>query len=264
MTIETSISQYESLRVLLLGSNLGIVESPLRLDASTGPDFDALVSSASGIVRETLAEDVAFFRRAGVMPLQPVSASIYHLRTAKQHADNDASARFYFDWVGSPPVDWVAATARLVAELEDFFDELVNAALTVRSSSALTRRWVDEAAVSVQSIFDAVCRDLNISFRSGARAAKIRAIESRFGRDRPPGPKREAVAELCVQEVLSESNTLPVVHSELLDELGLLGSRDASAAVTLAYATARALPRLSGQEFSRKVSEMWWSLTGDR
>lgn len=264
MTVADSITQYESLRALLLGSELGlrITLPPLLLEA--GPaDFDAFVSSAYVVVREALAEDAAFLAHVGVLKAQDASRSIYLLRTARQHTDNELATSFYGAWLGPHPVDWAAAAARLTAQIEDFFQALIQAALAVRASPLLHQQWIEAVAVSVPSTFDAVCRDLRLSYRNGARAAKIRAIEGRYRREKLTGPKSRIIADLCIQEVLSETGLLPVPHSELLDELGLLGEREAAAALALAYTTARALPGLRGEGFSRKVSTMWWSLVGE-
>lgn len=187
---------------------------------------------------------------------------VYMLRTARQHDDNERAVSFYNNWLGNEPIDWDDAAERLAEQVEDCLRSLTRAAHAVRQSPALHQRWVDSASVSVSSVFASVCQDLRLSFSYGTKQAKVRAIEGRYRRERPTGPKRRIIADLCVQEALSESGSLPVDYSELLDELELLGSRDASAVLALAYAAARALPGLNGEEFRRKTSEMWWSLVG--
>lgn len=259
MTIADTITQYEALRMLLLGSEAGIgIAQPRPSPGSS--DFDAFVSSSYVALRETLADDASFLSSADVLGRHEATLSVFLLRTARQHDDNQGAVRFYEQWVGTEPIDWDDAVGRLVQQVEDYLRKLVEAAQVVRRSPALHARWVASDSVSTPSIFDAVCRDLNLSFAHGARKAKVRAIEARYRRDGLARGKKRMIADLCVQEALSESGILPVAYSDLLDEMGLIRSRDAAAAVALAYATARALPRLKGEDFKRKVSEMWWSL----
>lgn len=261
MSLADSIAQYEYVRLLLLGSEVGLrIEQP---GSDLGADgFDAFVSTAYVALRETLAEDVSFLLSVGVFGNHDAIRSVYLLRTARQHDDNDQAVSFYNGWLGEEPIDWSDAVERLVERVEDCLGALTRAAQMVRQSPALHQQWVDSASVSVLSVFASVCRDLRLAFPRGTTLAKVRAIEGRYRRERPAGPKRRIIADFCVQEALSESGALPVDYWELLDELGLIGSRNASAALVLAYATARALPGLSGEAFRRKTSEMWWSLVG--
>lgn len=262
MTIAELTEQYESLRALLLGSELGVsIVLPGSIIAEAS--FDAFVSSGYVALRETLADDVTFLRRAGGLGSPAALQTIYLLRTARQHTDNETAVQFYASWVGPEPINWSAAASRLAAEIAAFFQDLIRSAQTVRRTAVLHEQWREAAAVSVASTFDGVCHDLGLSFRPVARTAKIRAIESRYRRERVSGSKHRVMTDFCLQEVLSETGPLPVNHGDLLDELGLLGSEDAAAAASLAYATARALPNLRGDDFSRKVSELWWSLVSN-
>lgn len=259
MTLKESISQYEYVRVLVLGNEVGVGIAQPRSGA--GADgFDAFVSSAYVAVRETLAEDASFLASVGAMGTHEATRSLHLLRTARQHDDNQGAVNFYNNWVGNEPVDWDDAAERLVDQVDDYLRTLTRAAQAVRQSSSLAQQWKDADSVSVPTVFASVCRDLSLSFPFAARQAKVRAIESRYRRERPAGAKRQIIADLCVQEALAESGVLPVDYSELLDELGLLGSREAPAVLALAYATARALPGTFGDDFKRKTSEMWWSL----
>lgn len=259
MTLADSIFQYERLRLLLLGSEAGLgIELPRSNPGADG--FDAFVSSSYVALRETLAEDASFLASVGVLRDHEAKRSVYLLRTARQHDDNQTAATFYNRWLGNEPIDWDDAVERLVKQVEDYLRSLVRAAQAVRQSDTLRQQWVEAASVSVASVFASVSQDLGLDFSAGARQAKVRAIEARYRRERPSGPKRRIIADLCVQEALSESGVLPVDYSELLDALGLIRSRDASTLLALAYATAHALPGLNGEDFIRKTSEMWWSL----
>lgn len=259
MTIADSISQYEHLRAFLLGSEAGLrIELPGSNPGSHG--FDAFVSSSHVALRETLAEDASFLAGVGVLRNHEVKRTVYLLRTARQHDDNQEAVTFYNTWLGNEPIDWSDAVERLVKQVEDYLRLLVRAAQAVRQSDALHQQWVKAASVSVASVFASVSQDLGLNFSPGARQAKVRAIEARYRRERPSGPKQRIIADFCVQEALSESKILPVDYSELLDALGLIRSRDASTLLSLAYATAHALPGLNGEDFIRKTSEMWWSL----
>ena len=263
MTLQQSLAQYEALRSLLVGTASGVAIAPPATGSATAADFNAFVSVAYVALRETMAEDIAFLRSVKVLPASVSSRPIYLLRTAQQHTDNADAAAFYRNWTGPDPVDWHDAIARLEVLLTEFCEALVRAATSVRTSPSLHRKWQESVAVAVPSIFDSVCRDLALQFRDGARAAKIRAVESRYLREGSKTPKQPVIADLCAQEVLSETAALPVPHSELLDQLGLIGSREAAAALSLAYATSRALPSLKGDDFSRKVSTAWWALLDD-
>ncbi|WP_231441523.1 hypothetical protein [Brevibacterium zhoupengii] len=260
MTISDFIVQYEQLRSLLLGSEVGLnIELPRSNSGADG--FDSFVSSSYVALRETLAEDASFLSAIGVFgKRQDATRSVYMLRTARQHKDNKSALIFYSNWLGEEPIDWDDAVERLVNQVEGYMNSLIRAAQKVRRDPDLSQQWVEATSVSVPSVFAAVCRDLNLSFSTGARQAKVRAIEARYRREHLKGPKRRVIADLCVQEVLSEAAILPADYTELLDELGLLRSRNASAVLALAYATARALPELEGDNFKRKTSEMWWAL----
>lgn len=259
MTLTESISHYEYVRVLILGNEVGLrIRQPTPNPGSS--EFDAFVTSAYLAVRETLAEDASFLTSVGALGEHQATRSVYLLRTAAQHEDNPHAVRFRRDWVGQEPIAWDDAIDRLVGQLDDYVLALVAAANSVRNDPLLTQKWKESSSVSVPTIFASVCRDLGLHFARGATEAKVRAIEGRYRREKPAGPKEKVVADFCVQEALSESGVLPVDYTELLDELGVLGSRDAPAALALAYATGRAHPRLSGDGFKRKTSEMWWSL----
>lgn len=259
MSLADKIEQYEYLRLLLLGSEAGVGLAQPRLNPGA-EGFDAFVSTSYVALRETLAEDASFFSRVGVLARHQAPRSVYLLRTARQHDDNLEAVVFYDRWVGDEPIDWDNAVERLAEQVEDYLGLMIQAARSVRQSGELHRQWADSASVSVSTVFASVCQDLVLAFPSRAREAKVRAIEGRYRRERQAGPKRRVIADLCVQEALSESGGLPVDYAELLDELGLLGTRDAPAVLALAYATSRAHPNLNGDDFKRKTSEMWWSL----
>jgi len=72
-----------------------------------------------------------------------------------------------------------------------------------------------------------------------------------------------AVEEFCVQEITAAHNlTLPVPYFEILDRLGLLGNRNARAALLVAYSICAATT-LTGEAFLHRVEETWQLGAGD-
>lgn len=251
--------QYENLRVLLLGRELGLtIQVPNAINSIDV--FDSFVTSAYVAVRETLAEDASFFNSAGLLEHHPATKSIYLLRTARQHGENKSAVNFYETWLGKNPIDWEQAKNRLIVDLEGYLFLLIRAAQEVRVSPTLLIRWKESDSVSVPSVFASVCHDLQLTFTPKARNAKVRAVQERYRREKRQGTKLKIISDFCVQEALSESDILPVEYAELLDELGLLNTRDAQAAISLAYSTALTFPELRGEDFKRKTSELWWTL----
>lgn len=260
MTLMNKIYTYEYTRELVLGSRLGLrIETPQQCKSRT--DFDGFVTAYYVALYETASEDAAFLVRAKVLKRHSVIGILKKLRTAVQHENNLAAKNFYDGWLGAEPLDWDEILARLDPLVHDYLVTLIAAANTVRQSPRLKHQWKESAEVSVPSIFEGVCNDLNLTFPPVPKAAKVREVESRYKRElHHSGTKKKIITDLCVQEVLSEKSLLPIDYSLFLDELGLLGSPDARSAITLAYATAQVHPGLSGADFRRKVSELWWSL----
>lgn len=264
MTTSELAQRYDALRDLLVGSTVGLnLASRISPDTKES-DFDSFVSTCYKATKEQLAADIDFFISAKITQRETLltfQRCVYLLRTAKQHSDNDEAISYYNSWVGEPS-DWHCAALLLEEKLEAFLTSLIECAARVQGSASLRKKWQDSSAVSTESIFDAVCRDLNCTFRPRARKAKIQNVESRYRRSGHQSKKR-TITDFCVQEILSETDTLPMPHSKILDSMGYLGQAQAPALISLSYAIMQASPGLEGERFLRKVSESWWAISRD-
>ncbi|MGW4762323.1 hypothetical protein ACWEPD_11660 [Streptomyces pseudogriseolus] len=217
--------------------------------------FDVLVTEYYKLFRETLRSDVAFLRSVeSPKAVVAFDGMIGKLRHAKQHND-EAAKRFYVSWTAGRP--WEVAAESLWDALVSALSELGRVSSRVRRDSKLKRAWRDSVATDTETIFEAVSQDLCVNFRGGFRRKLLHNINLKRQRLRPEVDVRAAVVQFCVDEILStRSPALPVPHDQILDRLGLLGSRKACAAMLVAYSLGVAT-ELGGEDFLDRVEEMW-------
>lgn len=237
----------------------------LSYEAPSGPDrrpateeaFDALVTEYYKLFRESIRIDVAFLR--SVEDSQLISSfdnAVYQLRTAKQHEDNPRAKAFYTAWIRRNR-SWEAAAEAFLGDAEKALSALERVSVLVRRDAKLSKAWKANAAVEPDTIFEAVCRDLDVHFSYAHRKKLLYNVERHRQRLAPGIDVHAAVEQFCVQEITAAQDlTLPVPYFEILDRLGLLGKRNARAALLVAYSV-RAATELVGDAFLNRVEETW-------
>lgn len=220
-------------------------------------DFTQLVSDYYVLFREEITQDVSFLRGVqGHRSIAEFDNAIYLLRTAKQHSDNARAATFYREWQTRHGT-WQEQASAIARLLLQALVELAHCSARVRRDRALTDGWRSNAAADPSSIFEAVCRDLAISFSRGNSARLIRSVEARVKHHLSPGDNaHDKIQAWCAEEVTGQLRDLPVPYHAVLDRLGLLGDRRAGAALHLAYSIA-ASTSLRGGPFLDRIEESW-------
>jgi len=233
-------------------------EAPVDPDPRPGTEaaFDALVTQYYKLFRESIRTDVAFLRSVEDSPnVENFDNAVYQLRTAKQHDDNQRAKAFYAAWTRDR--SWEAAAEEFLGESAKALSDLERVSLLVRRDSKLTKAWRDNASVEPDTIFEAVCRDLNARFSYGYRQKLLRNVNLRRQRLASGLDVRAAVEQFCAQEISAAQDlTLRVPYYEILDRLGLLGKRNARAALLVAYSVCAATD-LTGDAFLQRVEETW-------
>lgn len=228
----------------------------LHPQVSTEVAFGALVSEYYKFFRERLAVDVAFLRT--VQRRKPIGAfdhAVNMLRTAKQHHDNPKAEDFYKAWIVKHQ-SWPEASNALALMFREALIELALISGYVRGNSTLTATWKERATLQPESIFDAVCIDLQTQYPGNIRRALIANVERRAKQLRRNADVRESVRDFCAQAITAETRSLPVPYDQVLDRLGLIGDQQARAALLLAYAVS-ASTSLEGENFLVRVEKTW-------
>ena len=233
-------------------------EQPVRADRlpSTESEFDELVTQYYRLFREGIRAEVNFLRSVENSPLiASFDLAVYRLRTAKQHSDNPSAKIFYEEWTRNR--SWEEAAGEFLAASVIALAELGRISLRVRRDTRLAKTWKDHASVEPESIFDSICRDLNVRFSHSHRQKLLRNVNHRRERLGFVRDVRKAVEQLCVREIsTAEEITLPVPHYEILDRLNLMGKREARAALLVAYSVC-ATTSLTGEAFLDRVEKTW-------
>ncbi|MEV6527851.1 hypothetical protein AB0M43_38615 [Longispora sp. NPDC051575] len=217
--------------------------------------FDALVTQYYKLFRESIRADVNFLRSVkDSQCIADFDKAVYNLRTAKQHDDNSTAKNFYAMWTRDRP--WEAAAEAFLGAWAKALSDLEHVSLLIRRDAKLTKSWRDNASVEPDTIFETVRWDLNASFSYGNRQRMLRNVNARRQRLAPGDDVRAAVEHICAQEISAQDLTLPMPFYEVLDRLGLLGKRNARAALLVAYSV-RAATNLTGEAFLKRVEETW-------
>lgn len=238
------------------GSRLDSRPPDLSPIVTTKEEFDSLVSDYSTFFREEISSDVGFLRRmCRGRAVVECDRTIYALRTAKQHADNAEATTFYEAWQARHD-GWQASADALADLLRLALEALAEASARVKRDGSLRSAWREKSSVEPETIFDAVCADLNLSFGRGRKEALLRNVERRLKNSNSTGAVRDVCTALCVDEVTGEKGVLPVSHADVLDRLGLLGKRQSVPALWVAYSVAKTTP-LKGEAYLLRVEEAW-------
>jgi hypothetical protein len=219
-------------------------------------DFDALVTEYHKLFRESLRDDVAFLRSVeDHAHIAYFDDAVYLLRTAKQHQDNAKATAYYSNWTTTHK-PWQLAAEALANACSNGLTQLDRISGRVRRDSSLARAWKDRASIEPETIFEAVCLDLAARFTVPNKRRMVGNVAARLRLHGPGTDTRTTVENLCAREITSQALTLPVPYYEVLDRLGLMGRREARAALLLAYSVASSTA-LRGEAFMTRVDETW-------
>jgi hypothetical protein len=222
----------------------------------TEADFDALVTQYYKLFYDSIRGDVAFLRSVEEpSAVVTFDKTVRNLRHAKQHGGNDGAKAFYASWVRNR--SWEAAAEAFLDSSAKALSELERVSSLVRRDPKLIKAWKDNASIETETIFEAVCRDLGVGFGFGHRKKLLHSVNLRRLRLAPGVDVRATVEQFCVQEITAAHDlTLPVPHYDILDRLGLLGTRKARAALFMAYSVC-ATTDLTGEAFLQRVAQTW-------
>jgi hypothetical protein len=237
-------------------------------------DFGMLVSAAYKLWRENWKLDIGFLlgpRSAGG-PGWHFDQLIYQLRTAIQHADNQRAKTQWDDWTrdaceGHPPAtesDWGACGRALMVVLNAALALLCRTAAAGKRQETFRRAWLAKVGESVAAIVNSVAEDLGMYLNQGTRGYHVRDVERRWRGYRLRGGEApaEALASLAEQSLISQIERLPCNYLRILDELRVLGTANAIAALHLAHAVAE-ISRTSGETYMKLVKSTWITLQPD-
>ena len=240
-------------------------------DVSTETEFGALVSKSYMLWRETWMLDIGFLRgprRAGG-PIWDFDDLIYKLRTAQQHSDNREAVARSEEWVktacgrNAPATydEWAVCGRALMLGLNVAIERLCKLAAAGRRDTSFRQAWLAKVSESVESIVSSVVDDLGMHLDERQRQRHVREVERRWKsyRLRRGETAAEVLASFAERSLVSAMDRLPCDHQQVLDELGVLGSVDASAVLRLAHTVAE-ISGTSGETFVKLVGSTWASL----
>lgn len=228
----------------------------LASKVSSREDFDSLVSEMYKLFREDLAGDIAFLRSVeNDRAVIEFDKAIYLLRTAKQHNDNSEAQAFYGRWTDGG-TSWQVSMDALVIKFTGALVQLARISSRVRRDRDLAQVWKNRANVQTELVFQAVCDDLKLTFPSRLQQALVANVNRRAKRLPQGSDYESSVKNICAQEAVAQMYSLPVPYYQLLDRLGVLGTRSAVATLLLAYSLSMST-NLAGEEFISHVEKVW-------
>ena len=246
-------------RAKLMATGVRLDARPPSLTPSSDSEgeFNVVVSGYYKFFREEIALDVSLLRKVSNGPyVVAFDRLVNNLRTVAQHTGNPDAVRRVEIFKREHPT-WPERSRALGEHLEAALTELAAIAVSVSRDAAESAKWKAAATLDVASVFDAVLTDLALDLPAWRRVHMQRQVKARIRHDVPTSEYVRTVQDYCVQEIASEKHVLPVPYYEVLDYLGLLGSRQAESAVLIAYSVASAAPNLSDSVFLVRVSETW-------
>ncbi|XIE81002.1 hypothetical protein AB6O49_30225 [Streptomyces sp. SBR177] len=237
-------------------------------------DLERLVSAAYKLWREKWKLDIGFLlgdRRTGGAAWD-FDNLIYHLRTARQHTDNAQATARWAAWTrdsagGHEPAgedDWAACGQALMASLNNAIEALYKLAAAGRSSEPFRRGWHAKVSESVQAVVARVAADLGLHLHPKRRDHYVREVERLWSRHRlRPGELAvDVLASFAERVLVSEVKTLPCDYQLILEELDVLATADAVAALRLAHSVAE-VSGAHGEAFLKLVGSTWVTLRLD-
>nr|BFE32915.1 hypothetical protein GCM10010200_051660 [Actinomadura rugatobispora] len=235
-------------------------------------DFARLVSVAYRLWRESWKLDIGFLignRRSGAA--YEFDQLVYNLRTAAQHTDNrgaeDRSQRWLRDaCAGRDPEtrdDWHQCGTLLMKSLNAAVEVLNQKAAIVRRDQTRRANWQAKVGESPEAAITKVAADLGLRLSMHQRKEQSRRITNQWKNYvlRPGEAAADALADLAERSLVSRMDPLPCDYLDVLDELRVLGSRDAVPALHLAHAVAE-ITGASGEDFLKQLGATWASLRG--
>lgn len=242
---------------------------PARVQSEA--DLDRLISAAYKLWREKWKLDIGFLlgdRRTGG-PAWDFDSLIYHLRTARQHADNARATARWGAWTrdssgGHEPVtgdDWAACGRALIESLNQAIEALCKLAAAGRSSEPFRRAWQAKVSESASATVARVAADLGLYLNPGRRDYYVREVERLWRRHRlkPGEVAGDILASLAERTLVSEVVKLPCDYQLILEELDVLATADAVAALRLAHSVAE-VSGTRGEVFLKLVGSTWAAL----
>jgi len=210
-------------------------------------------------------------RRAGD-PAWDFDQLIYQLRTSLQHADNHQARARWDEWTrdasdGRAPAaesDWGACGRALMVELNAALGVLCRTAAVRKREASFRQAWQAKVSESVTAVISSVADDLGMYLSSGSREYHVREVERRWKRYRLRAGETPAdvLASLAEQSLVSQMSNLPCNYQLILDELQVIGTVDAVAALHLAHAVAE-ISGTSGETYLKLVMATWATLQPD-
>ncbi|MFG3508674.1 hypothetical protein ACGF5F_24605 [Streptomyces sp. NPDC047821] len=237
--------------------------------------FSALVSGTYKLWRETWKLDVGFLLRAkgDSAAAREFDQLIYQLRTADQHTDNVAATTYRAEWTrsacgGRPPAsqeDWAACARALMIALNAAVACLTKLAAVNRVQLVFRQAWQAKYSESVQAVVTQVAADLSLNLPAATRQYHERQVERRWSRYRLRTDETAAqvLASFAECSLVSDLGRLPCDYLDILDELQVLGTKDAVAALRLAHSVAE-ISLAKGDAYIKLVTSTWTTLRSGR
>ncbi|MFM9550820.1 hypothetical protein ACKI19_00695 [Streptomyces caniscabiei] len=237
--------------------------------------FSAVVSGVYKLWRENWKLDVGFLLRArgDSTVAREFDQLIYELRTADQHTDNAAATARRAEWTksacgGHTPAssdDWAACGRALVVGLNAAVASLTSLAAANRTQPTFQHAWQAKYSESVQSVVTQVAADLNLNLPRASRQHHEGQVERRWSKYtlRPGETAAQVIASFAESSLVSSLGRLPCDYVEILEELQVLGTKDAVAALRLAHSVAE-ISLAKGDAYLKLVTSTWTTLRSGR
>lgn len=243
---------------------------PRVVDSEEG--FRALVSEFYKLWHEKWRIDVGFLLTSGKSAAGQAKHFgwvLKQIRTAHQHSTDRGAVRALMDWqyqtcgkyVLSAPEEWAKCASELIVQLRGAVSDLTTIADGLRHHESDRLAWQTRVNESVGSAVIRVATDLGLRLTPRNIDYHKRQVEGRWQMHKVPAgtDARLALDSLVERQLLSLADELPCSYLDILQELNVVGSRRALAAIQLAHAVA-AISRTRGEAFLKLVATTWSTL----
>ncbi|MEU9712886.1 hypothetical protein AB0E21_30415 [Streptomyces sp. NPDC047967] len=234
-------------------------------------DFSVLVSGAYKLWREAWKLDVGFLinSKGNSTEARKFDQLIYQLRTADQHTDNTEAVTRRADWTaavcgGQSPAsqdDWTSCGRALMAAFSAAVACLTALAAASRLKPEFRQAWQAKFSESVQAVVARVSADLNVYLPPSTRQYHERQVEKRWSKHklRSGETAAQVMGSFAECSLVSDVRPLPCDYLDILDELQVLGTRDAVTALRLAHSVAE-ISLTTGDAYLKLVVSTWTTL----
>lgn len=267
--LERSYDQLSAQKRICTGTPFPPLELPKwPQEISSEALFRDLVSRCYILWRESWKQDIWFLLGLGRSndAAKSFDQLIYALRTSHQHTGNERASRAANEWFetacgGSHPAaadDWQSCGHALIRTMVEAITDLSSSAAWARKHQRLRQAWREKGVESIESTVASVAADLGLRLQDGTLAHHVRQVERRWSRYRLRAGEEpdQALAALAEADLVSRLSPLRCSYLDVLDELNVLGSRDAVPALLLAHGVA-GVSGLSGEALVRAVATIW-------